>query len=89
VAEHRAVSQRAPVVARAVAAVQVRPASLEAQRGSREVRRVKQAEQLARLQEPREEAERLRIAPAAVPMHRAEPMVARAVRVAMALYPRR
>jgi hypothetical protein len=61
---HRVVNQQAPVVARAVAAVQVQPARPEALQVSPEVRQVKAAEPMV-LQVPR------------------------AVRVAMAPYPRR
>lgn len=85
-AVHRAANQRA-----LVAAVRVLQERLEAQRVSREVGQAKRAEPQGKLQEPKAEAERLRIAVAAVPL-RAEPMVllaAQADRVATARYPRR
>lgn len=82
-AVHRAANQRA-----LVAAVRVLRERPEAQRVSREVGQAKRAE----LQEPKAEAERLRIAVAVVPLRRAEPLVLLAVqvdRVATARYPRR
>jgi hypothetical protein len=87
---HRAANQRAPVVARAVAAVQVQRARPVALRVNREVRQVKQAEPLGKLQDPRVEAERLRIALAAVPRAELTALqVARAALVVTAPYPRR
>lgn len=86
-AVHRAANQRA-----LVAAVRVLRERPEAQRVSREVGQAKRAEPQGKLQEPKAEAERLRIAVAAVPLRRAEPMVllaAQADRVATARYPRR